>query len=160
MKLKTKLLAVALCAAFVAPAFADDTASASAYVKPTFTHESYGNLKIVVPLTNEMLLPMKLRNIANSLKAAEAWGGKLDVKVVMYAKGVAWLKTPDDKLKAQLDMLRAHGVQFVVCNNTLMEQGINYHTLYGVTDADIVPSGFAEVAFLQARKGYVIDPAM
>lgn len=168
LKQSVLLLSAALCVA--APVFADEAtptvaaatvaAPVSAYVKPNIKHASYGDLKMVVPLTNDMVVPMKLRNIANALKATEAWGGKLDVKVVMYAKGLAWLKTPTAEQKSQLDMLRAHGVEFVVCNNTLAEQGIDYHSLYGVQEADIVPSGFAEVAFLQARKHFVVDPAM
>ncbi|MDA8328298.1 MAG: DsrE family protein [Betaproteobacteria bacterium] len=156
--LMLSLLASAL--AFSTPTFADDAAAASAYVKPHITHDQFGKMNVVVALTNEMVLPMKLRNIANSLKAVDTWGGKLNVKVVMYAKGLAWLKAPTDDQKAQLDNLRSHGVQFMVCNNTLMEQGIDYHSLYGVKESDIVPSGFAEVAFLQARKHYVVDPSM
>ncbi len=160
------VIAAALCAS--APVFAEDAAPAaaaaapaSAYVKPNFTHESYGGMQVVVPLVSDVpaVRGMKLRNIANSLKAVATWGGIMNVKVVMYAKGVAWLKTPDANEKATLDMLRSKGVQFLVCNNSLMEQGIDFHTLYGVTDADIVPSGFAEVAFLQAQKHYVVDPA-
>ncbi len=163
MKLKRNIVlsvvAAALCVA--APVFAADAAPASSYVKPNFTHESYGDLKIVVPLTSDMPMVrgMKLRNIANSLKAVEAWGGTMKVKVVMYAKGVAWLEHPDDKEKAVIDDLRKKDVQFVVCNNSLLEQNIDFHTLYGVTDADIVPSGFAEVAFLEQQKHYVVDPA-
>ena len=152
------LLAGAL--AFNVPAFADGVAPASAYVKPHIVHGQYGDMNVVVPLTNEAVLPMKLRNIANSLKVMDTWGGKLNVKVVMYAKGLAWLKTPTDEQKTQLDNLRSHGVQFMVCNNSLVELGIDYHTLYGVKESDIVPSGFAEVAFLQARKHYVVDPTM
>ena len=158
------VVGAALCVA--TPAFADGAAAmattASAYVKPHFTHEKYGTLKIVVPLTSDVpaVRGMKMRNIANTIKALDTWGGKMDVKIVMYAKGLAWLAHPDDKEKATIDMLRAHGVQFVVCNNTLAEQGIDFHTLYGVKDADIVPSGFAEVAFLQQRKHFVVDPSM
>jgi hypothetical protein len=156
----TILLSLASALAFSAPTFADDAAPASAYVQPHITHDQFGKMNVVVPLTNEMVLPMKLRNIANSLKAMNVWGGKLNVKVVMYAKGVAWLKNPTADQKSQLDALRSQGVQFVVCNNTLMEQGIDYHSLYGVKESDIVPSGFAEVAFLQAHKHYVVDPVM
>ncbi len=152
------LLASAL--AFSTLTFADGAAPASAYVKPHIVHGQYGDMNVVVPLTNEAVLPMKLRNIANSLKVMDTWGGKLNVKVVMYAKGLAWLKTPTDEQKTQLDNLRSHGVQFMVCNNSLVELGIDYHTLYGVKESDIVPSGFAEVAFLQARKHYVVDPTM
>ena len=161
MKLKSTMLAVALCAAFVAPAFAGDaTPAAGGYVKPHMTHESFGTMKIVVPLTDDKLVGMKLRNISNMMKALKQWGGKAEVHVVMYAKGVAWLKTPDAKQKETLDALRGEGVKFIVCNNTLMEQNIDFHSLYGVKDADVVPSGFAEVAFLQARKHFVVEPAM
>ena len=101
---------------------------------------------------------MKLRNIANSLKAADARRGRFTVKMVLYAKGLTLLKDPDDATKKQLDTLRSRGVRFEVCGNTLAEQGIDFHTLYRVADADIVPSGFAEVAYLQVRQHYTVDP--
>ena len=49
-------------------------------------------------------------------------------------------------------------MQFDVCDNTLREQGIDFHQLYHVLDRDIVPSGFAEVAYLQSKMHYVVDP--
>lgn len=162
MKLNKNLLSAALLAVMsmtaVAPAMAADGAPAN-YVAPKMKHESYGHMNIVVPLTDDALVPMKLRNIGNMMKALKQWGGKADVRVVMYAKGLAWLKNPDDKQKAALDELRGQGVRFIVCDNTLKEQDIDYHSLYGVKDEDIVPSGFAEVAFLQAHKHFVVEPA-
>ena len=139
---------------------APTAAAPSAYLAPHMTHRSYGNLRVVVPLTSpdKMVQAMKLRNIGNSIKAVEKWGGSLDVRVIIYAKGISLLSNPDDGLRAQLDYLRAHHVKFEICNNSLLEQGIDFHTLYGVVDDDIVPSGFAEVAYLQARMGFVVDP--
>ncbi len=160
-------LQAAILAVGIAPAaFSAEQAPAaaepapSAYVKPKFSHAPYGDLKVVVPLTSndQGIQGMKLRNIANALKAADEWKGRLTVKVVLYAKGLTLLKNPEEATKKQLDALRARGVQFEVCNNSLAEQGIDFHTLYGVTDADIVPSGFAEVAYLQAKQRYVVDP--
>ncbi len=161
--LSTVLTAV-VCAAIAPPVVAADAAPAageSAYVKPKLTHEPYGEVKVVVALTSDDkgIQGMKLRNIGNSLKAADAWHGKFTVKMVLYAKGLTLLKNPDEATRTQLDMLRSRGVQFEVCDNSLMEQSVDFHTLYKVTDADIVPSGFAEVAYLQARKHYVVDPA-
>ncbi len=159
------LIASALTVATAVPAFADEAAAApeakhSDYVKPNITHGPYGTLKIVVPLSTDDkgVQGMKLRNIANGLKAAEQWQGKMEVTVVLYAKGLSLLKNPDEKTKAQIDNLVSKGVHFDVCNNSLLEGGINFHNLYHVTDEDIVPSGFAEVAYLQARKHYVLDP--
>lgn len=130
------------------------------YVEPKINHEKYDMVKIVVPVTTDdkTVQEMKLRNIENALKSAEKWGGQIESTVVLYAKGVSLLKNPDSETKKKLDALRARGVQFDVCDNTLREQGINFHQLYGVRDADIVPSGFAEVAYLQAKKQYVVDP--
>lgn len=158
---------VAIPAAFAEDAMPAATAVVAApaaeaksnYVKPNMKHESYGILKVVVPLTSDDkgLQGMKLRNIANGLKAVDALKGKFEVTVVLYAKGLTLLKNPDEKTQKQLDDLAKQGVQFKVCNNSLAEQGIDFHSLYHVTDADIVPSGFAEVAYLQAKKHFVID---
>lgn len=154
-------LALILCTLGASLACAADTpAAASGYVAPKVTHEPYGDLRIVVALTSDdkKIQTMKLRNITNALQAVDTWHGHLKVKLVLYAKGVTLLKGPDAATREKLDALRARGVQIEVCNNSLSEQGIDFHTLYGVTDADIVPSGFAEVAFLQARKHYAVDP--
>lgn len=164
MKLGMNLLSVALLAsmsiAAVAPAVAAETAgTADQYVAPKIQHEKYGDMKVVVPLTDPALVGMKLRNINNMLGALKEWGGKADIRIVMYASGVAWLKNPDAKEKEMIDKLRGEGVRFLVCNNTLHEQNIDFHSLYGVLDADVVPSGFAEVAFLQNSKHFAVEPA-
>ncbi len=133
----------------------------SAYVKPKIAHESYGEMKIAVPLTSDDkgLQRMKLANISNSLKAADEWKGRFTIKVVLYGKGVTLLKDPDEETRKLVDTLRSHGVQFRVCNNSLAAMGIDFHTLHGVAESDIVPSGFVEIAYLQAKQGYAVDPS-
>lgn len=152
-RIELAVLLAAVCAAHVSPAWSSDA-------PPKITHPPYGDIKIVVPLTSDDkgIQGMKLRNIGNGLKAADVWHGKLTVKVVLYAKGLTLLKNPDEATKEQLDILRSRGVKFEVCANTLAEQGVDFHTLYHVTDADIVPSGFAEVAYLQVRDHYAVEP--
>jgi intracellular sulfur oxidation DsrE/DsrF family protein len=145
------------------PSFAADAPAAEAkseYVKPNIQHSAYGTLKVVVPVTTDDkgIQGMKMRNITNGLKAIDEWKGKFEVTVVLYAKGLSMLKNPDEKTQKQIDMLRSKGVHFVVCNNSLAEQGVDFHKLYKVTDADVVPSGFAEVVYLQAKKHFVVDP--
>ncbi len=155
-------LAAGLCTAFAArSAETAPPETPSAYVEPHIAHEAYGEVRLVVPLTTDDkgVQKMKLRNIGNGLKAVEKWGGSFQVKVVLYARGLSLLKDPDEAMRKQLDLLRAKGVQIVVCGNSLAEQDIDFHSLYKVVDADIVPSGFAEVAFLQARHQYAVDPA-
>jgi intracellular sulfur oxidation DsrE/DsrF family protein len=150
----------AMPAASAPAAAAAVEAKSSEYVKPNIKHGSYGKVNIVVPLTSDDkgIQGMKLRNITNGLKAVESWKGKMNVTVVLYAKGVTLLRNPDEQTQKKLDELRKQGVQIKVCDNTLREQGIDFHNLYHVIDADIVPSGFAEVAYLQAQKHFVVDP--
>jgi uncharacterized protein len=159
------LTVLATCAAGAALSLAAGAAAAaenapSAYVAPHITHEPYGEVHLVVPLTTDDkdIQGMKLRNITNGLKAADDWKGKFTVRVVLYAKGVTLLKNPDSDTREKLDALRKAGVRFLVCGNTLREQDIDFHALYKVTEADVVPSGFAEVAYLQVRKHYAVDP--
>lgn len=130
------------------------------YVEPKINHESYEAVKIVVPMTTDdkTIQKMKLRNVENALDSAAKWGGQIQSTVVLYAKGVSLLQDPDAETRKKLDALKAKGVRFDVCDNTLREQGIDFHQLYGVSDTDVVPSGFAEVAYLQAKKQYVVDP--
>lgn len=135
-------------------------ANRGSYIEPKISHEQYGTMKIVVPISTDdkALQGMKLRNIENSLNSVTKWGGQMQSTVVLYAKGVSLLKNPDPETRKMIDALKARGVQFDVCDNTLREQGIDFHQLYHVSDRDIVPSGFAEVAYLQSKMSYVVDP--
>ena len=49
--------------------------------------------------------------------------------------------------------LKSRGVDFRVCNNTLVNRKIDKSKV--IQEATIVPSGVAEAARLQAREGYV-----
>jgi intracellular sulfur oxidation DsrE/DsrF family protein len=49
--------------------------------------------------------------------------------------------------------LASKGVEFKVCNNTLVTRKIPKDRV--VMEASVVPSGVAEVALLQARSGFV-----
>lgn len=131
------------------------------YVQPTMHHEPYGEVNIVVPLTTDdkAVQGMKLRNLENTLNVLQQWGGTAHSAVVLYAKGVSLLKAPDQATRDKIDALEKRGVRFEVCNNTLREQNLDFHSLYKVREENIVPSGFAEVAYLQAKKHYVVDPA-
>jgi hypothetical protein len=49
--------------------------------------------------------------------------------------------------------LKSRGVGFSLCNNTLVQRKIDRSRV--IPEADIVPSGVAEAARLQAREGFV-----
>ena len=134
----------------------------------TIAGEYYGKQKVVYHINYDD--PKKqsgaLRNIQNHINAVGA--ENLDLKVVLHGNGLALLLEPDslDKLKkfkhanadqnmtAKVSNLKGQGVEFQVCNNTVKGRKVNVETdLYDVDQADIVPSGVAEVAKLQ-QEGY------
>lgn len=99
-----------------------------------------------------------LTNVKNHVAAV----GKdhIQLRVVDHGEGVALLQmaNQDHDLAARIDALKAEGVKFLVCNNTLSERHIDWHTLYGVKQSDIVPSGVAELARLQGMGYSYIHP--
>lgn len=94
-----------------------------------------------------------MRNIQNHINAVGA--KNLDLKVVIHGNGIFLLKTAKQPGKVQTAVanLKSQNVKFQVCANTLKGKKIKMDALYEVFDEDIVPSGVAELAHLQA-KGY------
>jgi intracellular sulfur oxidation DsrE/DsrF family protein len=94
-----------------------------------------------------------LRNVQNHINAVGAEG--LDIKVVMHGGGINLLlganQNPD--LQAAVDSLKLQGVDFQVCQNTLVSRNVPLDALYDATEADVVPSGVAQLSILQ-REGY------
>lgn len=108
-----------------------------------------------------------LRNIQNHINAVGA--ENMDIKVVLHGNGLALLLDPDslerlskfkyananEDMSAKIDGLRDQGVDFNVCDNTVQGRKVDVESdLYNVETEDVVPSGVAEVAKLQAE-GYV-----
>ena len=131
------------------------------YVEPAIQHAPYGEFKVLVPITSDdpSVWLFRLRNVGNGIKAASGLGGSMQAKIVLYGAAVKMLTQPvDPNLKEAIDAARAAGAQFNVCNVTLKGMQLDWHTLYGLQEADIVPSGFAEVGWL-ATHGWAVDPA-
>jgi hypothetical protein len=110
-----------------------------------------------------------LRNIQNHINAVGAEG--LDLKVVLHGDGVSLLMYPDelqgtkmkeanatDEMQARISGLKQQGVAFNVCANTLQGRKVETGALYDFGDADVVPSGVAELAHLQAQGYTYIKP--
>jgi len=110
-----------------------------------------------------------LRNIQNHINAVGA--ENLDVKVVLHGNGVALLLEPeglegsnmkeanaDDEMQAKVSGLKDQGVSFNVCANTLKGRKVDTANLYDFSNADVVPSGVAELAHLQAQGYAYIKP--
>lgn len=124
------------------------------YVQPNITHEPYGKQKVVYQLNtpNVDMQIQILRNINNHVRAVGA--DNMDLDVVVFAGGLSALETSKPELVTALENLRAQGVEFKVCNNTLRARNVDWRTLKDVEETDIVPAGVAELAYLQG-KGYI-----
>lgn len=110
-----------------------------------------------------------LRNIQNHINAVGA--ENLDLKVVLHGNGVALLLEPDglegtkmkeanatDEMQAKISGLKDQGVAFNICANTLKGRKVDTVNLYDYSEADIVPSGVAELAHLQSQGYTYIKP--
>jgi hypothetical protein len=95
-----------------------------------------------------------LNNVQNHLNADP----RAKIVVVTHGPGIDFLlqDAKDSKgreFTASVSSLSGQGVEFRVCNNTLVSRNINPDKL--LMETKIVPSGVAEVARLQAREGFV-----
>lgn len=95
-----------------------------------------------------------LRNIRNHLDADPS----AKIAVVTHSKGIDFLldgaKDKNGNVFASMvDDLALRGVEFKVCNNTLVSRKIDKSRV--ISAAVIVPSGVSEIARLQAQDGYV-----
>ena len=136
---------VLVIAAFVLPLAARArTAPAGYYKDQKVVYLNEGGLP-----DNATYFGRLLHMIRNHLDAV----GKdhVKIRVVDLGPGVDLLQlaNTDKTIAGALDSLRASGVRFLVCANTLKARKIDWHTLYGVKADDVVPSGVAELARLQ-----------
>ena len=115
----------------------------------------FAQIKVVYHLSDGIAQASRaIVNIRNHLAADP--GAK--IVVVTHGLGIDFLL---DGAKNQFDQpyagsvsdLANKGVEFRVCNNTLVSRNIAADKV--VMEAKIVPSGVAEVARLQAKQGFV-----
>lgn len=131
----------------------------------------YGKQKVVYHVNYYDAKHQKaaLRNIQNHINAVGA--ENLDVKVVLHGNGISLLMEPgtlegtkmkeanaDEKMQATIAGLKNQGVRFNVCANTLKGRKVPMDALYDTEEADIVPSGVAELAYLQGMGYSYVKP--
>jgi intracellular sulfur oxidation DsrE/DsrF family protein len=163
LSLRGTLLALVLLAA--AGGLAATTLAGRAVGSPSpavaaLHFEPYEAQKVVYHVAEgEGLFERKWKNllhVARNHVEAVAFG-ELDLAIILQGGGVDLLKAAakDRVLASEIDRLKAAGVRFVVCRNTLVLKGIDPAKLHGVTRADIVSSAVAEAVRL-AGQGYTV----
>lgn len=110
--------------------------------------------KVVYHINDSENAMVALRNVQNHLNASK----DVHIVVVTHGKGIDFLLNgAQDKngnpYQPVVEDLKAKGVDFRVCNNTLKSRKIEASTV--IPEATIVPSGVAEIGRLQAKEGYV-----
>jgi intracellular sulfur oxidation DsrE/DsrF family protein len=109
--------------------------------------------KVVYHMNDDTLPMAGLRNIRNHLNASP----KAKIVVVTHGPGIDFLlEGAEDKngnpYEVIVQELSNRGVQFRVCNNTLVSRNIDKDEV--IMEATVVPSGVAEVARLQVQEAY------
>lgn len=135
----------------------------SAFATGADASERYAKQKVVYHINypggeGDKAYKGALRNIQNHINAVGA--ENLDLKVVIHGGGISLLKTAKSAgaLQTSVANLKSQSVNFQVCANTLKGKKIGQDELYEVFDEDIVPSGVAELAHLQAQGYTYIKP--
>lgn len=110
--------------------------------------------KVVYHINDATLAGPALGNIRNHLNAEP----NAKIVVVTHGKGIDFLlEGAEDKNKnpynVTVQTLKERGVEFKVCNNTLVSRKIDKSKV--IPEADIVPSGVAEIGKLQFKEHYV-----
>ncbi len=111
--------------------------------------------KVVYHVNDSENAMAALRNVGNHLDATD---GQAKIVVVTHAKGIDFLLDgAQDKngnpYSIPVEKLKAQGVDFRVCAITLKTRKIDPKRV--IPDAQIVPSGVAEIGKLQTREGFV-----
>jgi hypothetical protein len=109
--------------------------------------------KVVYHVNDSSVARVAMNNVNNHLNAAP----DAKIVVVTHGKGIDFLlnDAKDDKgeFAPVVAGLKAKGVDFRVCNNTLKSRKLDASAV--IQEANIVPSGVAEIGKLQAQEGYV-----
>ena len=98
-----------------------------------------------------------LRNIGAHVTATE---GNVEIRLVSFSGGakVFQLAKTDPELAKAIDAVREKKVRLLLCRNTMRAMNLTIDDVYGVAEADIVPSGVAELARLQGLGFVYIHP--
>ena len=116
---------------------------------------SWADIKVVYHLSEG--IPQASRAIGN-IRNHIAADPKVKIVVVTHGLGIDFLidgatNQMDQPFAGSVSDLDSKGVEFRVCNNTLVARKISADKL--LMEAKVIPAGVAEVAKLQAKEGFV-----
>lgn len=110
--------------------------------------------KVIYHMNDSAVAGVAMNNVKNHLNA----NPQATIVVVTHGKGIDFLldgaaDKDGNPFDVKVQELKAKGVAFDVCNNTLVSRKIDPKKV--IPEAVIVPSGVAEISKLQSQQGYV-----
>jgi intracellular sulfur oxidation DsrE/DsrF family protein len=142
-----------LYSAFIAAALIASPAMAAPATTDTVQASAEPQEKVVYHINDSSGARIAMRNVENHINAAP----DARIVVVTHGKGIDFLlnEAKDDKgaFAPQVAGLKARGVDFRVCRNTLKSRNLTDAAV--IMEAKVVPSGVAEIGKLQAKEGFV-----
>jgi len=81
----------------------------------------------------------------NHLK--DGWENDLSIEVVLHGPGIDFLRESTSKFQVEIDLLKARGIIFVVCENSLKERKIDKSEI--LPGHQFVPMGIGEIILKQ-----------
>lgn len=135
--------------------------------------DKYGKQKVVyhINFDDPKIQKSALGNIQNHINAVGS--ENIEVRVVMHGNGLSLILKPealkavpkfktanaDGAMTQRIDALKAQGVTFNVCANTVKGRNVTVNDhLYDASPSDIVPSGVAELSYLQGQGFTYVKP--
>ena len=118
------------------------------------TAKSTSPIKTVYHINDSAVAGVAMNNVKNHLSADPT----AKIVVVTHGKGIDFMldgaaDAKGNPYNISVEELQAKGVDFRVCNNTLVSRKIDPKTV--LPSAHIVPSGVAELGKLQNSEGFV-----
>jgi uncharacterized protein len=116
--------------------------------EPSWTVPNLKKYKLVIQLTNSDTAVHRatVKQISNALAAAP----NTKIEVVCHNNGISFLQIAKTLQGDKIKELKAKGVLFAACENTLKERKIDKSEI--VPEAFFVPAGIIEVVDKQSKK--------
>lgn len=147
----TRLLLALLCSLLALPAAQAAAVKTNMPVAAAEAPETQE--KVLYHINDSAVARTAMRNIENHLTASPG----VKIVVVTHGKGIDFLlnDAKDEKgaYSSQVAGLKEKGVEFRVCRNTLKGRNLDDNAV--IMEAQVVPSGVAEIGKLQSREGFV-----
>jgi intracellular sulfur oxidation DsrE/DsrF family protein len=108
---------------------------------------------IVMQLTSaDTLVHKGLMKQLNNLK--DGWGDTVNIEVVCHGPGIELLTSAKSKFKEQISQLQLKGIDFVACENTMLEKKLNKNEM--LLNMMFVGMGIGEIILKQEQGWYYI----